>query len=89
MNANQYSLHAREGCRLVNSTAFPYTGSSLFEDCNYVFNVTGNRGCGIAEPSRNSLGAAFAQSGGGLYVMYWSSTGIRFWLFGVRTLLYV
>jgi hypothetical protein len=46
--------------------------------------VTGNRGCGIAETrSKASLGAAFAQAGGGVYAMYWATTGIQMWFFGV------
>jgi hypothetical protein len=39
MQANQFSLHAREGCMLKKTNALAYTGTELFEDCNYVFNV--------------------------------------------------
>jgi hypothetical protein len=47
--------------------------------------VTGNRGCGIQETtSPNSLGANFAQNGGGVYAMYWSVNGFQMWFFGVR-----
>jgi hypothetical protein len=49
--------------------------------------VTGNRGCGIQETATpNSLGAGFAQNGGGVYAMYWSTSGIQMWFFGVRAL---
>jgi hypothetical protein len=47
--------------------------------------TTGNQGCGIQEKaSSKSLGAAFAQNGGGVYAMYWTTAGIQLWFFEVR-----
>jgi hypothetical protein len=39
MENNQFSLHAKEGCTLAPNTSTPYTGTQIYTDCNYVFNV--------------------------------------------------
>jgi hypothetical protein len=39
MQNNQFSLHAKEGCTLAPNTSTPYTGTQIYTDCNYVFNV--------------------------------------------------
>jgi hypothetical protein len=39
MQNNQFSLHAKEGCTLAPNTSTPYTGTEIYTDCNYVFNV--------------------------------------------------
>ncbi|EIN08747.1 hypothetical protein PUNSTDRAFT_126043 [Punctularia strigosozonata HHB-11173 SS5] len=81
-SANQYSLHAKSGCTLVNDTSFPHTGTDLYTNCDYNYTLTGNEGCGISETaSSSSVGSAFASNGGGVYAMYWSTDGIQIWFF--------
>jgi hypothetical protein len=74
MPANQFSLHANPGCKLVPNASFPSVGPPLFNDCDYVFNVTGNRGCGITAASNVSLGAAFAKVRARVRVVAWLLT---------------
>lgn len=75
---NQMALHTSEGCTLAPDTQV--TGKIVSNDCHN--NTNGNQGCIIQMPE-NSYGASFAQNGGGVYALEWSSTGngIRAWFF--------
>lgn len=75
---NQMALHTSQGCTLAPDTQL--TGKIVSNDC---YNGTnGNQGCIIQMPE-NSYGQSFAQNGGGVYALEWSSTGkgFRAWFF--------
>ncbi|QRV79827.1 glycoside hydrolase family 16 protein [Ceratobasidium sp. AG-Ba] len=75
---NQMALHTSQGCTLAPDAQM--TGKIVSNDC---YNSTnGNQGC-IVQMPENSYGQAFAQNGGGVYALEWSSTGKGFqaWFF--------
>jgi hypothetical protein len=84
MADNLYSLHANPGCTLAANASLPFSGNQQSKNCDFTFETTGNQGCIIQEKaSKNSLGPAFAQNGGGVYAMYWTTAGIQIWFFEV------
>ncbi|EJD00485.1 uncharacterized protein FOMMEDRAFT_159189 [Fomitiporia mediterranea MF3/22] len=77
---NSISLHTLNGCKHPDASASGgiETGNLISTDC---FNQTNfNQGCIVDVPGP-SYGAAFAQSGGGIYALNWNSSGIFIWFF--------
>ncbi|KDN46851.1 hypothetical protein RSAG8_03928, partial [Rhizoctonia solani AG-8 WAC10335] len=76
---NQMALHTTQGCTLASGTQV--TGKIVSNDC---FNGTnGNQGCIVQGATDATYGAGFANAGGGVYALEWSSegNGIRAWFF--------
>ncbi|KAG8678237.1 hypothetical protein FRC08_017951 [Ceratobasidium sp. 394] len=75
---NQMALHTAQGCTLAPNTQV--TGKIVSNDCYN--NTNGNQGCIVQMPEK-SYGETFAQNGGGVYALEWSSTGkgIQAWFF--------
>jgi hypothetical protein len=40
MDTNQFSLHAKQGCKLVKNDSLPFTGTQTFDDCNFTYEVS-------------------------------------------------
>jgi len=74
---NSMTLHTEPGCTQVS----PAESSTIVNstDCSYELN--GNQGCIVTDPSTASYGAGFAAAGGGVFVTEYASTGISIWFF--------
>jgi len=74
VDRNQMSLHTEPGCVQQNATQISTMINTT--DCSYL--ADGNEGCATFDPSTSSYGEAFAQSGGGVWVTEFASTGISY-----------
>jgi len=75
---NQMALHTDPGCT-HSSSAIETSTLVNSTDCNYELN--GNQGCVVTDPSPSSYGAAFASGGGGVFVTEFATAGISIWFF--------
>ncbi|GAA5909152.1 uncharacterized protein JCM6883_002624 [Sporobolomyces salmoneus] len=78
---NAFSVHTGEGCWAGSSG---YTGHAMLAtqnalNCNA--DATAAQGCGFRTKRKNTAGIGANANGGGLYVMEWSSAGIKAWMF--------
>jgi hypothetical protein len=76
---NQMTLHTTAGC--TQPQGVTQTGTQGNTNCDYSQN-----GCIVQDPNVASYGAAFSQTGGGVWVTEFAVTGINIWFFNVRTL---
>ncbi|EFP89962.2 uncharacterized protein PGTG_16250 [Puccinia graminis f. sp. tritici CRL 75-36-700-3] len=76
---NQMTLHSSPGCKVKDKMSKSASGKVLHTDCDAT--GSGNVGCGVADPSSASLGKAFNDNGGGVFVMEWTESGITVWRF--------
>ena len=77
VDRNQMSLHTEPGCVQQNATQLSTMINTT--DCSYL--AAGNEGCAVFDPSTSSYGETFAQSGGGVFVTEFASTGISYVIF--------
>lgn len=78
---NSFSVHTGEGCWAGSSG---YTGRAMLAtqnalNCNA--DATDSQGCGFRTKRNNTAGMGANFNGGGLYVLEWSSAGIKAWMF--------
>lgn len=78
---NSFSVHTGEGCWAGSSG---YTGRAMLAtqnalNCNA--DATSSQGCGFRTARNNTAGIGANAHGGGVYVMEWSSAGIKAWMF--------
>ncbi|GAA5884531.1 hypothetical protein JCM16303_000014 [Sporobolomyces ruberrimus] len=78
---NAFSVHTGEGCWAGSSG---YTGRAMLAtqnalNCNA--EATSAEGCGFRTKRRDTVGLGSNKNGGGLYVLEWSSAGIKAWMF--------
>ncbi|KAI0298071.1 glycoside hydrolase family 16 protein [Multifurca ochricompacta] len=69
---SQISLHTVPGCTVVNAVQTSTLVNTT--DCSFLANQ--NSGCAVGNPDPNSYGAAFAATGGGVFVTEFAETGI-------------
>ncbi|GAA5956296.1 hypothetical protein JCM3765_005621 [Sporobolomyces pararoseus] len=78
---NSFSVHTGEGCWAGSSG---YSGRAMLAtqnalNCNA--DATDSQGCGFRTKRNNTAGMGANFNGGGLYVLEWSSAGIKAWMF--------
>ncbi|GAA6018615.1 hypothetical protein JCM11491_006167 [Sporobolomyces phaffii] len=78
---NSFSVHTGEGCWAGSGG---YTGRAMLAtqnalNCNA--DATAAQGCGFRTRRNNTAGIGANYNGGGLYVLEWSSAGIKAWMF--------
>ncbi|POW09848.1 hypothetical protein PSTT_06502, partial [Puccinia striiformis] len=76
---NQMTLHTAPGCKVKKKMSKKASGKVLHTDCDST--GSGKYGCGVADRSKASLGKAFNDNGGGVFVMEWKKSGISVWRF--------
>src|SRR6201986_1855681 len=74
-DSNQMTLHTAPGC---DTSSGPFqTGTALGMNCGS--SPSDNLGCAVKEMDTNSYGEPFADSGGGVWVTQFDTSGIRIW----------
>ena len=74
-NSNQMTLHTGSGCTMPHGIS--QTGTALGTDCGS--SPSNNAGCGVVDANAKSYGKPFADSGGGVWVTQFDTSGIRIW----------
>ena len=74
-NSNQMVLHTTQGCTMPQGLS--QTGSAQGRDC--AFSPGNNAGCAVIDANTKSYGKSFADSGGGVWVTQFGSSGIKIW----------
>jgi hypothetical protein len=69
---SQSALHTEPGCTVVDAVQT----STLVVSTDCSFKANQNEGCATQNPDPKSYGAAFAASGGGVFVTEFAETGI-------------
>lgn len=73
---NQYALHTEgDGCYADSSAQM--LGTFGFDNCSIGANY--GAGCTVVDKNQNSYGVAFAQAGGGAYIMELTTDFIKIW----------
>ncbi|KAJ8081049.1 hypothetical protein PM082_017889 [Marasmius tenuissimus] len=78
---NQMALHTTPGCSLRQDNASLTQSSPLINSTNCDSTVNNNMGCVVTDPSTQSYGEVFANSGGGVFVTELAESGISIWFF--------
>ncbi|KAI7959184.1 hypothetical protein MJO28_002975 [Puccinia striiformis f. sp. tritici] len=73
------TVHTAPGCKVKKKMSKKASGKVLHTDCDST--GSGKYGCGVADRSKASLGKAFNDNGGGVFVMEWKKSGISVWRF--------
>jgi len=71
MNHNQMALHTLAGC--TKATDATQSGTNGATDCST------SAGCIVADSNQNSVGAAFAAAGGGVWATQFDTSGVFIW----------
>lgn len=74
-DSNQMTLHTGPGCIIPRNVY--QTGTALGRDCGS--SPSNNAGCGVMDSNTKSYGKPFADSGGGVWVTQFDTSGIRIW----------
>ncbi|GAA5923662.1 uncharacterized protein JCM15063_003720 [Sporobolomyces koalae] len=78
---NSFSVHTGEGCWAGTSG---YTGHAMLASQNALncnADATAAQGCGFRTKRKDTAGIGANANGGGVYVLEWSSAGIKAWMF--------
>ncbi|GAA5840536.1 hypothetical protein JCM3766R1_000691 [Sporobolomyces carnicolor] len=78
---NSFSVHTGEGCWAGSSG---YSGRAMLASQNALncnADATASQGCGFRTKRNNTAGIGANYNGGGVYVLEWSSAGIKAWMF--------
>ncbi|GAA6062619.1 hypothetical protein JCM10212_002213 [Sporobolomyces blumeae] len=78
---NSFSVHTGDGCWAGSSG---YTGRAMLATqnaLNCAAEQTSAQGCGFRTTRNNTAGMGANFNGGGVYVVEWSSAGIKAWMF--------
>ncbi|OSX57915.1 glycoside hydrolase family 16 protein, partial [Postia placenta MAD-698-R-SB12] len=73
MPSNQYALHTGNSACIASASA-TQSGAIVNANCSTPPGSS-SAGCTISEPNKNSVGAAFAAVGGGVYATLFDTTG--------------
>jgi hypothetical protein len=76
---NRYTLHTGDGVCAIHADGS--LGSPLGTNCQTTDNgqIENTVGCGVQSGIANNFGDAFNNNGGGMYVMEWTSSFMKFW----------
>ncbi|KAL0578182.1 hypothetical protein V5O48_003813 [Marasmius crinis-equi] len=78
---NQMALHTTPGCTLRQDKSSLTQTSSLINSTNCDSAANENEGCVVTDPSTQSYGEVFANSGGGVFVTELAESGVSIWFF--------
>ena len=82
---NVMALHTEGDCVIANNGSF--SGTIKTANCNV--NATGqprNAGCRVDAADSGSYGAGFNDQSGGVFVMQWTESAVKIWMFPRKSL---
>jgi len=72
---NQMVLHTGQRCTMPSGLS--QTGTAVGRDCTS--SPGNNAGCAVTEANTKSYGKSFADTGGGVWITQFDTSGIRIW----------